>query len=719
MGKFIFNENCFMKNVYPIKIAPLAGRLKGGELSFLIRTSCFLLLCVFSLSVRSQNYEGLARQAGVFFENKNFPIALDLYGTMNQQRPNDAFTLHRMGVCYFEVNQLKEAEDYLFQSLHFAKYDLAESYLYLGKVYHAQLEFEKAISHYKLFLKNSPAKHAKRQMVKDEIRRCALGMIVRRQPPIAEVVQAGDSVNSEMDECNPLPSPNFADVFYFASDRAKNARDESLSHDIYFTEKDAGVWGAPEPLGLSINSAQNELPLGFNEAGDIMFFFRGNSLFSGDVLVDTFSENRLGKKATQPQFESPIRAWEGDCDPYFFNDTCLLFASRRPGGFGGLDIYITTFSCSSWSVPENLGPVINSAYDDRSPFLAPDGRTLYFSTNDSHRSIGGMDLLKSVFLDQVGKWTPPENLGFPFNSAGDEVGFRLTANGILALFASSRKTALGQRDIYLAYFTEKQTRQLQHSDPTLFSDVHPLPVEEKNIQQLSTERASENFNQFELHPIVYENPQMPFSAAAESLLEKYADWLKKYPQLNIVLVGYAKENDGDLLLTRTALQQAAFLLEESGVDLKQLKLLTVGEKYSGTGQGQIDLFVANPEILSVPIQARTTSGELFQKKFFIKSMSSLVYQVRIPIRGATTIAELRRFYPQGMVAEFPATGQVWFTLGHQLSWDAVLEAEQEANKLGFAETFVSPLLNGWELTKQEAALHLHEFPELANFIGKE
>lgn len=695
----------------------MTGKLKGRKQPFHI--PYFLLLCFFSWPLCSQTYDGLAKQAGIFFENKNFSLALGYYGSMNIQRPNDASTLYRMGVCYFEVNQLKEAEDYLFQSLYFAKDDLAEPYLYLGKVYHAHLEFEKAIEHYKLFLKNSPVKHSQRQMVKDEIKRCALGMIVRRQPPIAEVVQAGNSVNSEMDECNPLPSPNFAEIFYFASDRAKNAGDEAFSHNIYFTEKKVGEWEVPVPLGLSINSPQNELPLGFNEAGNVMYFFRGNSLFSGDVLVDTFKENRSEKNVFQPQFESPMRPWEGDCDPYFFNDTSLLFASRRPGGFGGLDIYITTFSGNFWSVPENLGPVINSAYDDRSPFLAVDGRTLYFCTNDAHRSIGGLDVLKSVFLDQVRKWTPPENLGFPFNSAGDEEGFRLSANGIQALFASSRKTALGQRDIYLGYFAERQTRQLQHSSPTLFCDVRPLTEEEKNLQQPSIEKTSENFNQLELQPIVYENPQMPFPAVTEGLLEKYADWLKKYPQLNIVLVGYAKESNEGLQLTRTALQQAASLLEESGADLNQVKLLTVGEKYSGTGQGHIDLFVANPEILPVPIQARTTSGVPFQKKFFIKSMSSLVYQVRIPIRGATTIAELLQFYPQGMVAEFPAMGQVWFTLGYQLSWDAVLEAEQEANKLGFSETFVSPLLNGWELTKQEAAPHLHEYPELVNFIEKE
>jgi hypothetical protein len=151
-------------------------------------------------------------------------------------------------------------------------------------------------------------------------------------------------------------------------------------------------------------------------------------------------------------FYGPVDALAGISSPHFVSDKIIIFPSQRPGGYGGLDLYKTEFSNGQWSVPQNLGPTINSPYDETTPFMARDGKSLYFSTNNTELSMGGFDVVKTVFNTYAGNWTRPFNLGMPINSAGDETHFRLSRDGYSAYFASSRKDGMGERDLFAAYF---------------------------------------------------------------------------------------------------------------------------------------------------------------------------------------------------------------------------------------------------------------------------
>ncbi|WP_449440541.1 TolB family protein [Pedobacter steynii] len=116
----------------------------------------------------------------------------------------------------------------------------------------------------------------------------------------------------------------------------------------------------------------------------------------------------------------------------------MYFVSNRPGGLGGYDIWKSTLKDDGyWDVPKNLGPEINTAYDEHTPFIHPDGKTLYFSS-DGWPGLGNKDIFLSR-LEGSGHWGKPENMGYPINTFNEETGLIVTPDGTEGLFSSNLK----------------------------------------------------------------------------------------------------------------------------------------------------------------------------------------------------------------------------------------------------------------------------------------
>lgn len=127
--------------------------------------------------------------------------------------------------------------------------------------------------------------------------------------------------------------------------------------------------------------------------------------------------------------------------------TTLFFVSDRPGGYGGYDIYkATRYNGGEWGAPVNLGPLINSAGNEKSPFIHPDSKTLYFSS-DGWMGMGGYDIFYTRLQDD-GSYRKPMNLGYPINSPEDEVGFFVSTDGTRGFFASNKLKESGGWDLY-------------------------------------------------------------------------------------------------------------------------------------------------------------------------------------------------------------------------------------------------------------------------------
>jgi outer membrane protein OmpA-like peptidoglycan-associated protein len=166
----------------------------------------------------------------------------------------------------------------------------------------------------------------------------------------------------------------------------------------------------------------------------------------GDIFVSYFKDGVWTKpvddiKGLNTKYKEPSATISA-------NRKTIYFSSDRPGGYGGLDIYrIDQDKDGNWSEPVNLGSVINTEYDEDGPFIAPDGKTLYFSSN-GHNNMGGYDVFSSKFNPKTKKWQEPVNLGFPINSPNDDIYFVIAGDRRTAYYASAKKNGFGDKDIY-------------------------------------------------------------------------------------------------------------------------------------------------------------------------------------------------------------------------------------------------------------------------------
>lgn len=209
--------------------------------------------------------------------------------------------------------------------------------------------------------------------------------------------------------------------------------------DIYFSIRDSlsADWEMPHPL-IQLNTPYNEGAHTLSADGNTLIYTQcenKNGLGSCDlyisykILNEWTSPQNIGTPINTPQWESmPSISAMGDK---------LFFASRRPGGFGGSDIWMSKrLSNEKWSIPANLGPSINTVNDDQAPFIHSDGQSLYFMSN-GHKGMGGFDLYLTR-LDSLSQWGKPINLGYPINTISDEGALCINRTGETAYFSSSK-----------------------------------------------------------------------------------------------------------------------------------------------------------------------------------------------------------------------------------------------------------------------------------------
>lgn len=225
-------------------------------------------------------------------------------------------------------------------------------------------------------------------------------------------------------------------------------RVRGINEDFYYSNKSTGEWGTAKPIEGEVNTDQNEGAQNISQDGQLLVFTgcnRPDGFGSCDIYMSTFtgeswsSAVNLGGRINSDQWES---------QPCLSPDKqSLYFASRRRGGLGGSDIYVSHLQANGkWGEPENLGPTINSSGDEQSPFLHADNQTLYF-TSDYWPGYGETDLFYAR-KGPGGDWSVPVNLGYPINTISSEGSLFIAADGKTAYYASDRSDSKGGMDIY-------------------------------------------------------------------------------------------------------------------------------------------------------------------------------------------------------------------------------------------------------------------------------
>jgi outer membrane protein OmpA-like peptidoglycan-associated protein/tetratricopeptide (TPR) repeat protein len=269
---------------------------------------------------------------------------------------------------------------------------------------------------------------------------CNFSLDAMQHPVPFKPINIGPEINTADDEYLPTITADESTLIF--------TRKINNNEDFYKSVKIDGKWQTATYLSDRINTPQyNEGAQSISQDGKVLFF-TGCNRPDGLGRCDIYIAQKKGDDWSKPfDLSPPINTSGWESQPSISADgRTLYFVSNRKGGYGGYDIWKSTLSDKGWSEPENLGPNINTSFNEQSPFIHPDDSTLYFCS-DGWPGMGGKDLFVSR-LGKDGKWQKPTNLGYPINSSGDENGLTLTANGTEAFFSSNNLDGLGGFDIY-------------------------------------------------------------------------------------------------------------------------------------------------------------------------------------------------------------------------------------------------------------------------------
>lgn len=404
-------------------------------------------------------------------EQKQWMHALFIWKNMLEKNQDQANYNYLAGVCQLNLNLgKKDALPFLEKALknvskNYDPFDYLEDrapldlYFYLGKAYHYNYQFDKAIDCYNKFKTEGPKKHflittgeVDHQI---NISNNAKKEIANTKENDYKIYNIGGTINSEFSDFSPVVTLG-ENILFFTSRRMRkdssNADflvpdDGKLYEDIYFSLKDVNEnWSEPHLVNIS-KEDENEATISVSADGTRLFVYHddtGDGNVYESVLEDTvFSELTSIKEINTLSWETHTTLTPDGNTMYFVSD--------REGGFGGRDIYrITKLPNGKWSEPFNIGTPINSKYDEDAPFISVDGISLYFSSNND-KSMGGFDIYLSQ-LNEENKFSEPENLGYPLNTVDDDVFFILNASGKRGYYSSAIEGGFGEKDIYVVEF---------------------------------------------------------------------------------------------------------------------------------------------------------------------------------------------------------------------------------------------------------------------------
>ena len=254
-------------------------------------------------------------------------------------------------------------------------------------------------------------------------------------------------INTEFDEQLPLIAPDGRTLFFSRKRYPMNIGAEN-KEDIWVSYlDDEGRWGRALNMGFPLNDPQDNFVVSVNPAGNTLYL--GNQYRQGDA--DGISISRRSGRSWSAPKAMPIADFQNDNEQPSYcvgpNERILIMAVERPEGLGGLDLYVSSrLPGDYWGPPRQLGTVVNTPGNESSPFLAADGRTLYFAS-DGHQGYGKLDMFVSRRLDDSWtSWSTPENLGPAVNTVNNDYNYTIPAAGDFAYFASEDET--GQSDLY-------------------------------------------------------------------------------------------------------------------------------------------------------------------------------------------------------------------------------------------------------------------------------
>jgi len=426
----------------------------------IIFTISIILISISTYAQFNSEYKKLYQKADDYIYMKNYVDALPLFLKMDSIVPNNANIQFYLGLCYLNSYEDKsKAIPYLIKASNDISIDYYGSYketsspvhafFYLGQAYHQNYEFEKAIESINKFVYYLTYEDKDLQEEADRyLQMCYTGKRLIENPISIKTTNLGGNINSKFPEYSPILTPDGKKI-YFTTRRGKENDLKDYTgyyyEDIYFSEWDDETqsWSKAKAIE-NINTKFHEATINISFDGRTLFLYKDQD---GDGNI-YYSNLKNDKWSNPVKMKAPVNTESYENHACLNADgTRLYLVSDRPGGFGGKDIWVVEKDKKGkWKNAKNLGPTINTKYNEDSPFILSDNKTLYFSS-EGHQTMGGYDIFISE-RDNDGKWSNPENIGSPLNTPNDDIFFFPLLDGNLAFYASDQMGGEGEKDIY-------------------------------------------------------------------------------------------------------------------------------------------------------------------------------------------------------------------------------------------------------------------------------
>ncbi|MBL4657460.1 MAG: PD40 domain-containing protein, partial [Flavobacteriales bacterium] len=378
--------------------------------------------------------------------------------------PNSAYINFKIGECYLLGNKNKlKSIPYLEKAFHQNKRIDDRIHWLLGRSLHLNMDLDLAMEEYEKYIQA----YKKKARIPDDtppdstildVRRkigeCVVAKELIKNPERVFVYNLGANINSDFPDYDPFLTSH--DTILIFTSRRENTKgggraeiDAEFYEDVYEAHKSAQGWRPAEAMGRRFNKRTNNAIVGISPDGQEIFMYRDQE--GGNIYLTKFIDG----KWTRPKNLKSINTEFHESSACFSHDkNSIYFVSNKPGGLGGHDIYVTTINeLGEWGEAENLGPLINTEYDEGRVFIHRDGKTLYFSSK-GHKTMGGYDIFKSELDSATSSWSVPENIGYPINTVDDDISFSVVPNKSRGYYSAIKPNGFGSKDIYMVVFLD-------------------------------------------------------------------------------------------------------------------------------------------------------------------------------------------------------------------------------------------------------------------------
>jgi len=420
--------------------------LIGIKLIFTLSSFLLNYLAANSQNIPRDKHKWAFNRGIAAADHGNHLKAMEIFASILRESPDHVNSLTQLGVTFMDTNQNLDSAKIIFNRV-LSLLPPGEQgtpfgfhiHQLLARAYNLSHKPDEALARLTEIEMSSLTEDMRLEVERD-IRNSLHARLLINNPVALAVEPISGSINSEFDDHSPVFCPQ-GNKIYFTSRRplgkSRLMPDGQYPENVFVSELAGDVWKKPVPVKEFHRRNQHTSILSISPDENEIFLLRTDRVNFQNIFSSSRVDGKWGKPKELPY---PVNSrWDETHASLSPSLDTLYFTSNRPGGFGGLDIYLTTRDADGeWGEPVNLGPSINTSLNEDAAMVHPNGQLLYF-ISEGHNSMGGYDVFYSYRLDD-GSWARAVNMGYPVNSTDDDLLFFPVPDKSRAFMSSYRYT---------------------------------------------------------------------------------------------------------------------------------------------------------------------------------------------------------------------------------------------------------------------------------------